>query len=151
MLLHATAAPCCSSPCHRAVLERSQTLFLLLQEPQNAPATLQDAATGAAGAAECSCSAPGRCICCFRSHKTLLQCSQTLQLVLQEQQNAPTTLPDAASGTSGATERSCNAPNRLLLLQLRIYHPEPRFRSRDTFKVTSHRGCICAAFCGSDC
>ena len=106
----------CNSPCnasgrcnccfrsHRTLLQRFRTLQLLLPEQQNAPvtlldaataaperqnapATLPDAATATAGATERSCNASGRCNCCCRSHRMLLQRFQMLQLLLLEPQN----------------------------------------------------------------
>ena len=89
-------------------LQRSQTLQLLLPGPRNAAATLPDAATAASKAAERSCNAPRRCNCCFRGHATLLQRSQTLQLLLLGPCNAPALLLDAA--TAASTQRCCNSP-----------------------------------------
>ena len=37
---------------------------------------------------------------------------RTMQLLLVGPRNAPTTLPDAATASSGATQGSCNAPGR---------------------------------------
>ena len=114
----------CNGPCnasgrcnccfrsHRTLLQRFRTLQLLLPEQQNAPVTLLDAATAASGATERSCDASGRCNCCCRSNRTLLQRFQTLQLLLPEPQDAPATLPFAATAAAGATERSCNASGR---------------------------------------
>ena len=69
-----TATECsCNSPghcncCfygHRTFRQRSRALQLLRLRPQNAPATLLDAATAASEATERSCNARGRCNCCF--------------------------------------------------------------------------------------
>ena len=75
---HRTLMQCCWSLqlllwSHRALLQRCWTLQLLLPEPQDAPATLLDAAARATG----RCNAPRPCNCCCRSHRTLLQRSQT--------------------------------------------------------------------------
>ena len=141
---------------HRTLLQHSWVLQLLLLDQSNAPATLPDAATGAAGATGRSCTSPGHCKCYFSSHRTLLQCyqyiatgaaraterslqhSQMLQLLLLDQSHAPATLLDATTGAAGATGRSCTIPGRckcyfwskLLVLQLRIYHPEPHCDDR---------------------
>ena len=98
---------CCWS--HRTLLQRCRTLQLLLPEPQDAPATLQDTATAAARATGRPCNTAGRCNCWCRSHRTLCR---TLQLLAPEPQDAPATLQDAATAGAGATGRSCNAAGR---------------------------------------
>ena len=125
----------CNAPgrcncCFRAsatLLQRSRTLQLLLPGLCNAPATLPDTATAASWPLQRSCNAPGRCNCCFpglscrhcnccfmwRLSATLLQRSQTLQLLLLGLCNAPATLLDAATAASWSLQRSCNAPRTL--------------------------------------
>ncbi len=71
----------------RTHLERSQTLFLLLQEPQDAPATLQNAVSAAVS----------------KSSRSLRD--SLLFLPLQEPQDAPATPLDAVS----AAAATCNA------------------------------------------
>ena len=84
---------CCRS--HKALLQHSWTLFLLLQEPQSAPAALPDAV-------------PGCCrtlLLLLQSHRALLQRSWMLFLLLEEPQGVPATLPDAVSAAAEAPRR----------------------------------------------
>ena len=92
--LSEVAVPCnCHVSCSESYVFRYQT------GPCNAPVTpltlLQR---------------PGRCNAPDTAPATLLQRSQTLQLLLPSPQNAPATLPDAATAACEATERACNAP-----------------------------------------
>ena len=94
------------------LLQRSWTLQRLPLGYCNAPAARQDAATAASVATLRSCNAPRRCNWCFWAHATRLQRSWALQLLLRGPRNAPATLPEDATASSGATQRSCNAPGR---------------------------------------
>ena len=90
-------APGCCNCCFLAtatLLQRSRTLQLLLPGHCNAPATLPDTATAASWPLQRSCNAPRCCNCCFLATATLLQRSQTLQLLLPGHCNALATLPD---------------------------------------------------------
>ena len=95
-----------------ALLQRSQTLQVLILGPRSSPATLPDAATAASRATHRSSNAHGRCSCSFQGHAALQQRSQALQLLLAGPRNAPATLPDATTADSGATQLSRNAPGR---------------------------------------
>ena len=61
---------------HAILLQRSQTLQLLLLWSRDAPATISDAASAVSMATRRSCKAAGRCNCCFWDHALLLQRSQ---------------------------------------------------------------------------
>ena len=106
------AAPGLSQSCVKTLLQRFQTLQLLLPGLRSAPATLQlacamlmllpglwslqlllpsvcdvpatlqDAATAAPWSSQHSCNGLGRCNCCFLVCSTFLQRSWTLQLLL---------------------------------------------------------------------
>ena len=70
-------------------------MFLLLLEPQDAPTTLPDDVSAAAG-----------------TTKTLPQHPETVLLLMLEPQDTPAILPEAVSIAAGATGHFCNAPGR---------------------------------------
>jgi hypothetical protein len=79
-LAYATAPATLPERCFRIAYELQDSIWAKGLLP--ASATLLDAATAASSPMQRSCNAPGRCNCCFLASMTLLQRSQTLQLLL---------------------------------------------------------------------